>query len=152
VSRPGRNRHVSEFFVTKPYLVAIVAGIVAQTVKVLSFLVVEKRVNFRRFVQTDGSPNMHSAAMSALALYIGFIDGFGSIVFTLALCLTIMVMVDTWNVKQAHSRQQEVMLMLIDRWSSKHEAWAKSRKALSYSPVDVLSGAALGVVITLLIL
>jgi acid phosphatase family membrane protein YuiD len=143
---------VSDFFVTKPYLVAILAGLAAQAVKVLSFLVVEKKVNYKRFVQTDGSPNMHSAAMSALALYVGFIDGFGSVTFTLTLCLAIMVMVDTWNVKQAHSQQQEVMLLLIDRWSTKHSSWARSRKALSYTPVDVLSGAALGVLITLLLL
>lgn len=143
---------MSEFFAAKPYLVAILAGAVAQTVKVLSFLVVEKKVNYKRFVQTDGSPNMHSAAMSALALYVGFIDGFGSIVFTLTLCLAIMVMVDTWNVKQAHSQQQEVMLLLIDRWSTKHSSWGRSRKALSFTPVDVLSGAVLGVVVALLLL
>jgi len=143
---------LTDFFITKPYLVAILAGMTAQAVKVLSFLVVEKRVNYKRFVQTDGSPNMHSATMSALALTVGFHDGFDSLVFTLALCLAIMVMVDTWNVKQAYSKQQEVLLLLIDRWSSRHTAWARSRKALSYTPVDVLSGAALGAVITLLLL
>ena len=143
---------LDDFLFTRPYLVAILAGLTAQAVKVVSFLVVEKRVNYRRFVQTDGSPNMHSASMSALALNVGFLDGFDSIVFTLALCLSIMVMVDTWNVKQAYSKQQEVILLLMDRWSTKHAAWAKSRKALSYTPVDVLSGAALGAVITLLLL
>jgi acid phosphatase family membrane protein YuiD len=143
---------VSEFFATKPYLVALLAGATAQVVKVVSFLVVEKRVNYKRFVQADGSPNMHSATMSALALSVGFRDGFDSIVFTLSLCLAMMVMVDTWNVKQAHSKQQEVVLLLIDRWSSKYAAWARGRKALSYTPVDVLTGAALGAVISLLLL
>lgn len=143
---------MADFFVTKPYLVAILAGMTAQVVKVLAFILVEKRVNYRRFVQTDGSPNMHSATMSALALTVGFLDGFDSVVFTLALCLAIMVIVDTWNVKQAYSKQQEVLLLLIDRWSTKHTAWAKSRKALSYTPVDVLSGTALGAIITLLLL
>jgi acid phosphatase family membrane protein YuiD len=45
--------------------------------------------------------------MSALALFIGIRDGFDSIVFTLTLCLAIMVMVDTWNVKQAHSNNKK---------------------------------------------
>jgi len=143
---------VDGFFVTRPYLVAILAGVTAQTIKVLSFLVVEKRVNYRRFVQTDGSPNMHSSAMTALTLYVGFIDGFSTIVFTLTLCLTIIVMVDTWNVKQAHYKQQEVVLLLLDRWDSNTPGWVKSRNALSYTRLDVLSGAALGAVITLLVL
>lgn len=143
---------MNEFLTTKPYLVAIIAGAVAQAVKVLSFLVVEKKVKYRRFVQPDGSPNMHSAAMSAFTLYVGFVDGFTSIVFALSLCLTLMVLVDTWNVKQAHSRQQEVVLLLLDRWGSKSDSFTRSRKALSYTPVDVLSGAVLGIVITLLII
>lgn len=136
---------------TKPYLVAILAGATAQVIKVLSFLIVEKEVKYKRLVQPDGSPNMHSAAMSAFTLYVGFVEGFPSIVFTLSLCLTLMVMVDTWNVKQAHSQQQEVVLLLLDRWSSKRDSWTKSRKALSYTPMDVLTGAALGIVVTLLI-
>ncbi len=94
---------------------------------------------------------MHSAAMSALTLYVGFIDGFSSVVFTLSLCLTLMVTVDMWNVKQAHSRQQELVLLLLDRWSPKYAGLARSRKALSYTPIDVLSGTALGIVITMLI-
>ncbi|MGD8414184.1 MAG: divergent PAP2 family protein [Candidatus Latescibacterota bacterium] len=140
------------FFIAKPYLVALLAGFAAQAVKVVSFLVVEKKVNYKRFVQTDGSPNMHSATMSALALSVGFREGFDSIVFSLSLCLTIVVMVDTWNVKQAHSKQQEVMLLMIDKWGSRHAAWAAGRKALSYTPLDVLTGAALGAVVSLLLL
>ena len=142
---------MKEMFLTKPYLVAILAGLAAQTIKVLSFLVVEKKVHYKRFVQMDGSPNMHSSAMSALTLYVGFLNGFASIEFTLSLCLTLMVMVDTWNVKQAHSQQQEVILLLLDRWSPKYSGWIRGRKALSYTLLDVFSGAVLGVVITLIL-
>ena len=77
--------------------------------------------------------------------------GFSSVVFTLCLCLTLMVTVDMWNVKQAHSKQQELVLLLLDRWSPKYKGLARSRKAISYTPMDVLSGTVLGVVITMLI-
>jgi acid phosphatase family membrane protein YuiD len=60
-------------------------------------------------------------------------------------------MVDTYNVKQAHSKQQEVVLMLLDRMSKKHASWVAGRKALSYTPMDVFSGAVLGIVIALLL-
>lgn len=143
---------MKELFWTKPYLVAILAGTTAQIIKVLSFLIVEKKVNYRRFVQPDGSPNMHSAAMSALTMYVGFLDGFGSMTFALSLCLTIMILVDTMNVKRAHSQQQEVVLILLDRWRPQSDGWTRSRKALSYTPMDVLTGTALGVVMTLLVI
>ena len=136
---------------SRPFMVAIAAGAAAQAVKVLSFLIVEKRVNYRRFVQPDGSPNVHSAAMSALTLFVGFADGFESVAFSLSFCLTVIVMVDTYNVKQAHSKQQEVVLMLLDRVSKKHTSWAAGRKALSYTHMDVFTGAALGIMVALLL-
>ena len=140
------------FFTTRPFLVAILAAVIAQSIKVVSFMILEKRVNYRRFVQADGSPNMHSAAFSALTLYVGFLDGFDSIDFTLALCITAMVSVDIWNVKNRTSRHAELIEMIIKRVSREPAAvLARSRKALSYTPIDVLAGTLLGVVVTLLI-
>ena len=134
----------------QPFLVAMLAGLTAQVIKVISFLIVEKRVNYKRFVQPGGSPNMHSAATAALSIYIGFVDGFTSIVFALSLCLTVMVSIDTWNVKGAHSKHQEFIMLILDRVSVKRGGLERSRKALSYTPVDVFTGLALGVLISLL--
>lgn len=143
---------MEDFFANRPYMVAVVAAVAAQTIKVVSFMILEKRVNYRRFVQTDGSPNMHSAAFAALSLYVGLLEGFDSMEFTLALCLTAMASVDIWNVKNAASRHAELIELIITRVSKEPVvALAKSRKALSYTPVDVLSGTALGVVIALLV-
>ena len=88
-----------EIIRSKPFLVAAVAGLVAQTLKVVTFLILEKRVNYKRFVETDGTPNMHSAAFSALAVYVGTVEGFDSIIFALSLCMLAMTSVDIWNVK-----------------------------------------------------
>lgn len=133
-------------------MVAVVAALIAQAIKVVSFMILEKQVNYRRFVQTDGSPNMHSAAFSALTMYVGFLEGFGSIVFTLALCVTAMASVDIWNVKQRAYRHAELIELIIARVSREpHEAIARSRKALSYTPVDVLSGTVLGIVVALIV-
>jgi acid phosphatase family membrane protein YuiD len=135
----------------KPFLVAMLAGAAAQLIKVISFLIVEKKVDYKRFVETGGSPNMHSAATVALSMYIGFVDGFASIVFALSMSMTIMVSIDTWNVRGAHLRHQEFIVLILDRLSDRRGGLERSRKALSYTPVDVFTGAALGVVISLLV-
>jgi len=122
----------------------------AQAIKVLSFLVLEKRINYRRFVQTDGTPNMHSAAFAALTLEVAIRDGFGSIPFALALCVTAMVSVDIWNVKRAASRHAELIELILDR-IGRTERPEAARKALSYTPVDVLAGTALGCIVALLV-
>jgi acid phosphatase family membrane protein YuiD len=141
-----------ESLLTKSFVVALIAGLVAQAIKVISFLIVEKRVNYKRFVQTGGTPNMHGATMSALSTHIGLVDGFSSLAFAVSICLTAMVVVDTYNVKGAHSRHQEFLVLILDRLSTKRGGLERSRKALTYTPVDVLTGAALGIVVTLLVL
>jgi hypothetical protein len=138
-----------ELIRSKAFLVAILAGGAAQLLKVLSFLIIEKKVNLRRFVQTDGSPNMHSAAFSALSMAVGFQVGFDSLAFAFAVCLTAVIIVDTMNVKNATSRQAEAILHITDRVLQRLPSHRLGLSSLSYTPMDVFSGAAVGVGVAL---
>jgi acid phosphatase family membrane protein YuiD len=131
----------------KPFLVAIMAGACAQLIKVLSFLALERRVNYRRFVQTDGAPNMHSTAFTALTYAVGFQDGTGSLTFAFAVCLTAIILVDTMNVKTAASRQAEAIDLLLNRMRHRQASAQGTKKALSYRPIDVFSGVLLGILV-----
>ena len=142
---------MGEIPIARPVVAALLAAVAAQSIKVMTFALLEKRLNFRRFVETDGTPNMHSAAFFALTLSVGLVDGFDSIVFALALCVTAMTSVDTWNVKGAASRHAELIVLLVDRLSKTDRGSERGRKVLSYTPVDVLSGALLGVIVALLV-
>ncbi len=132
-----------------PFVVAILAGFFAQIVKVVSFLVMEKRVDYRRFVETDGMPNMHGTTFSALTIAVGLTAGFGSVVFGLVLCLTSIVLVDTMNVKNAQSRQAEAVALLVERLRGRRSG-AGERRRNSYTPLDVFTGVVLGAVFALL--
>lgn len=136
---------------SQPFLVAIVAGTCAQVLKVLSFLIIEKRVNYRRFVQTHGSPNMHSTAFSALTTAIGLHSGFGSLAFAFSVCLTAVIVVDTMNVKNATSRQAEAIVDIMNRVRRRPPQVPKQRPNRSYTPMDVFTGMALGVVVAILL-
>jgi acid phosphatase family membrane protein YuiD len=134
----------------QPFLVAIIAGTCAQLLKVLSFLIIEKRVNYRRFVQTHGSPNMHSAAFSALTTSIGVSAGFDSLSFAFAVCLTAVIVVDTMNVKNATSRQAEAIIDIMNRVRRKPPQTHEHATGRSYTPMDVFTGIALGIVVAML--
>jgi acid phosphatase family membrane protein YuiD len=134
-----------------PFITAILAGILCQMVKVVSFLVLEKRVNYRRFVQPDGAPNLHSATFSALTVAVGLAGGFDSIVFALSVCMTAIVLVDTMNVRNAASRQAELVELLLERLRRKGSKGTPKRLGNSYTPVDVLSGVLLGVLFALVV-
>jgi acid phosphatase family membrane protein YuiD len=134
----------------KPFLVAIIAGTIAQLFKVVAFLVAERHVNYRRFVQTDGAPNLHSTAFAALTTAVGKSAGFGSIAFGIALCLTAIILVDTMNVKNATSRQKQAMLLILDRVRQRAPRPEDRTPHLSYTPWDVFSGVVVGVGVALI--
>lgn len=133
---------------TRPLWVGVFAGATAQALKLVSFLWLEKRINFRRLVETDGAPNMHAAAFAGLSTAIGQEAGFGSIYFAVATCFTTLVTVDMWNVKRAASHQAEVVDLILIRLRPHHPL--EERRPLSYSVLDVLTGTVLGVAAALL--
>lgn len=141
--------HFFDYFIARPVLLAFSAGLLAQAVKVLSFLLLEKRINFRRFVETDGAPNMHSAAFAALTVGVGQLSGTRSLEFAVAGCFAALVTVDTWNVKRAASLQAEVVDLLLSR--VRPQGPVPLRRPLSYSVIDVLSGTVLGITVGLVV-
>jgi hypothetical protein len=134
-----------------PFITAIMAGLLGQMVKVISFLIAEKRVDYRRFVQTDGAPNLHSTTFSALTVAVGMTAGFDSIVFALAVCMTAIILVDTMNVKNAASRQAEAVGLLLERLRRNRSHGVPRIRGNSYSPVDLFSGVLLGVLFALFV-
>jgi acid phosphatase family membrane protein YuiD len=140
---------VPDFFLSRPLLLGFAAGLSAQAVKVLSFLLLEKRINFRRFVETDGAPNMHSAAFAALTVGVAQLSGVRSLEFAVCACFTALVTVDLWNVKRAASRQAEVVDLLLSRL--RPQGPVPARRPLSYSVIDVVTGTVLGIVLGLLV-
>ena len=127
----------------RPLVVGVVAGLAAQTFKLFSFLILEKRINFRRLVETDGAPNMHSAAFAGLTAAIAQDDGLASLEFALAAGLTALVTVDIWNVKHAASRQADLVDSIVRRL--KPDFQGAERRSLSYTVFDVLAGTGVGV-------
>ena len=140
---------ISDTFIAKPLMLGITAGLTAQAVKVLSFLLLEKRINFRRFAETDGAPNMHSAAFAALTVGVALATGIQSLEFAVTACFAALVTVDMWNVKRAASRQAEVVDLLVTRL--RPQGIVLERRPLSYSVLDVLTGTVLGIALGLLI-
>jgi acid phosphatase family membrane protein YuiD len=144
-----RERIVPEPIQHIPFVVAILAGLLGQTAKVISFLIVEKRVNYRRFVQADGAPNTHTTTFSALTIAVAETAGFDSVVFALALSMTSIIVVDTLNVRNAASRQAEAVDALVRRFRGDRWRTGAGRAGYSYTPLDVFSGVLLGVLFAL---
>ena len=78
---------------------AITAWAVSQLTKFFINIIVEKKVDFTRFIGDGGMPSAHSATVTALATMAGIQAGFDSVIFAVALIFSIVVMRDAVGVR-----------------------------------------------------
>ncbi|MFH0778330.1 MAG: divergent PAP2 family protein [Candidatus Eisenbacteria bacterium] len=139
---------LNEAMQKSPLLVACSCGLLVQIIKGVAFLLKEKRVNFKRFVQTGGMPSSHSAAVCALSTAIGNIQGYNSPLFHATAFFSFIVMFDAAGMRRAVGRQATILNRLV------HEHMKKAREEkllelLGHTPFEVFVGAAIGILYAL---
>ncbi|KAI3950839.1 hypothetical protein MKW92_037943 [Papaver armeniacum] len=96
-----------------PILSALLAGFLAQFLKIFTTWYKEKRWTSKKLFDSGGMPSSHSAAVTALATAIGFQDGIGGWIggslFPLAVVFAAVVMYDTSGVGLHAGMQAEVI-------------------------------------------
>ncbi len=132
-------------------LLALVACLFAQATKLIVELIKNRKVNLRVLVETGGMPSSHSALVTALATGVGLHDGWASTEFAIATVLAFIVMYDSQGVRQAAGKQARILNQLIDEFFQGEHQFAESRlkELLGHTPVQVIVGSILGVVICL---
>ncbi|HEV8129305.1 MAG TPA: divergent PAP2 family protein, partial [Candidatus Eisenbacteria bacterium] len=78
-------------FSSSPIVHALLCGFLVQISKVLTFLLAERKINVRRFVETGGMPSSHAASVMALSTCVGLREGFGSVLFGVVLYFSLIV-------------------------------------------------------------
>lgn len=127
------------------------AWILAQTLKITTGIIREKRFNFRWIIMTGGMPSSHSAAVASLATVVGLYYGFGSILFMMALVFSIIIMFDAAGVRRSVGRQASILNKIVDEISHGEQVQEKRLKELlGHTPIEVLAGAFLGIAVGLI--
>lgn len=128
------------------------AWIIAQTVKVVLGVIREHRFNFKWFLGTGGMPSSHTAGVAALSTSVGVTYGFDSSLFAIALTFTLLIMFDAQTVRFTTGRQAKILNQMLDDiyWKKKLDE-EKIKEFLGHTPVEVFAGAALGIVVSLLL-
>lgn len=131
-------------------LTAVIAWLIAQSLKVLLGVIREKRFNFKWFVGTGGMPSSHASAVSALAIAVGLHTSFSSPHFAIALLFAIVVLFDAHGVRRASGQQAEILNKILDDIYWKHKIKEdRLKEFLGHTPVEVLAGTILGVLVAL---
>lgn len=130
----------------------MIAWFLAQFLKGIFYFFKEKRINFRRFVGAGGMPSSHSALVSSLTVAIGMAEGWDSPATALAFVFSLIVMYDAAGVRLAASRQAVILNKMLDEVFEEGEFHQERLKELlGHTPIEVFAGAALGVLVALLL-
>lgn len=128
---------------------AVVAWAVAQAIKVLLTLAISKRFDSSRVLGSGGMPSSHSSTVCALVTVIGLQEGLSSPVFALAFCLAGVVMYDAAGVRRSTGRNAAVINRLIEDLGKDGFTFTEERlkELVGHTPIQVLAGALLGILI-----
>ncbi len=131
-------------------LVALIACLVAQGLKLVTELIKNRKLNVRVLVTTGGMPSAHSALVTALAAGVGQKIGWASPEFAVTMVFAIIVMYDAAGVRQAAGKQARILNQMIDELFHEHPKFNEDRlkELLGHTPFQVIAGSALGITIS----
>ncbi|MCI9017080.1 MAG: divergent PAP2 family protein [Clostridia bacterium] len=123
-----------------------------QTFKVIYDLVTTKKFNFKRIMGAGGMPSSHSAVVTSLATLIGKYEGINTPIFALSVIFAFVVMYDATGIRRAAGKQAKLLNKIIETPGlSSIQVQEKLVEVLGHTPVQVLVGAAIGIIVGLII-
>ncbi|ANV83925.1 acid phosphatase [Picosynechococcus sp. PCC 7003] len=129
-------------------IVALVACITAQLLKIPIDLIRYKKTSLRSLFSAGGMPSAHSALVGALATGVGQAKGWDSSEFAIACLFAVIVMYDAAGVRQAAGKQARILNQIIDdMFQEKEFSEERLKELLGHTPVQVFVGLSLGIVI-----
>ena len=97
---------------------------------------------------SGGMPSSHSALVVSMATSIGYANGFNSSIFALSATVALIVMYDAAGVRRAAGKQAAVLNEIVEELQAHRGIREeKLKELLGHTPIEVIAGAALGILI-----
>lgn len=136
------------------FVTAAVGWLVAQILKTVIHLYLNRQFVAERLVGSGGMPSSHSATVCAFAVATYYEYGTGSFEFAIALLLAIIVMYDAMGVRRETGIQAKVINDMLkvfeDMGRPELSAYDKLKEFIGHTPLQVTAGAILGILIGML--
>ena len=131
-----------------PFLIAgISAWLVAQVVKTVIHVIINKKVVWERLVGDGGMPSGHSATVTAVCVMSALVYGLGSFQFAVSGILAIIVCHDAMGVRQQagkHAMLLNELLKSFETLTTNALPEVKLKEFVGHTPVQVVAGVLLG--------
>ncbi len=128
-------------------IIPIIAWATVQVFKFLADAVKNKKLNFKRLVETGGMPSSHSATVTSLMTAVGISEGLSSPIFAAVFVFSVIVMYDAAGVRRAAGKQASILNQLINSNQVHVDTNVKLKELLGHTPVQVIVGGVYGVIV-----
>ncbi len=138
-------------------IAAVVSWVAAQVIKTILTLIKTHKFEPERLFGAGGMPSAHSAAVCSLTLVIARTNGLDSAQFAISFILAAVVMYDAMGVRRAAGEHARVLNVIMrqqepeDILSYLNKKKKELKEILGHTPLEVISGALLGILIAMLI-
>jgi uncharacterized protein len=142
---------LSDLIHNQVLIIAACTWVITQAIKTVVILVQEKRLDWNYMISSGGMPSAHTATVCSLATSIAMTQGLGTVYFSIAAILAIIVMYDAAGVRQSVGKHSAFLNRLIKELSFKTtpvEREEDFREFIGHTPFQVLIGALLGIFVT----
>lgn len=122
-----------------------------QLFKFIYDLIKTKKFNFKKLMQAGGMPSSHSGVVVSLTTMIGKNVGINSPLFAVSLIFSFIVMYDAAGVRRAAGKQAKLLNKIVETPGlTGLQVSEKLVEVLGHTPVQVIVGVTIGVIIGLL--
>lgn len=123
----------------------IEAAIVAQLLKFIGHIIKTRKIDFQVLATTGGMPSAHTAGVVSLSTTVGFICGFNSVEFAIAIGYALVVMYDAAGLRRSTGKIAACLNKIRDDFYANGQMpTERLKELLGHTPFEVFVGALLG--------
>lgn len=143
---------INDIIQNKVLIIGIISWAVAQILKFIIYLVIQKKLDFSRLFGDGGMPSGHSATVSSMATMSALIYGLSSFEFAISFMMAIIVMHDAMGVRLETGKQakaiNELIIILKDMETLvTNFSENKLKEFVGHTPLQVMVGCVLGIIL-----
>ena len=144
----------NEFLGNQILVSSVLGWTVAQFLKTVIDMVINKSFNPERIFGSGGMPSSHSATVCALTTASGMKYGVGSFEFAISFVLSMIVMYDAMGVRRETGKQAKLLNLIMEQdWFNlnNQEIQKRLKEFVGHTPLQVAAGAALGIILAFVV-
>lgn len=145
---------LQELFSNRVLIAGCLGWFIAQVLKTIIYAILNRTMRWERMVGDGGMPSAHSTTYTCMAVTAAIAYGVGSFEFAITAMLATVVMHDAMGVRWETGKQAVILNELL-KWfeelgDQRIPAETKLKEFVGHTPLQVLCGLLLGVLIAIL--